>query len=153
MDPDQPLADVNPMTEYLGQSVAQRRLTMLLLTAFAGVALVLAVVGIYGVMSYSVAQRTREFGIRMALGAAGTDVLRGVLGRAMLLAGLGVTIGVAFALTLTRVLSGLLYDVSATDPAVFVGIAALLGAVALVASLVPARRATRVDPMVALRYE
>jgi putative ABC transport system permease protein len=153
VDPDQPLADVRTMDTYLGDSVARRRFNAALLGGFATVALVLAAVGLYGVMSYAVVQHTRELGIRMALGASTRAVLRGVLRQAFVLAAIGVVVGVAGALTLTRVLSGLLYEVSATDPAVFGGIALLLTAVALLASYVPARRATQVDPMVALRSE
>jgi ABC-type antimicrobial peptide transport system permease subunit len=153
LDPNLPLADVRTMESVVGETVAQRRLTMTLLAAFAGLALVLAAVGTYGVVSYSVAQRTREFGIRLALGGAAHDVLRDVLRHAMVVGALGIVAGLAGALALTRVLSGLLFDVSATDPAVFASIALLLGAVTLVASWLPARRAARVDPMVALRSE
>ena len=153
IDRDQPLADVKPMLAYLGDSVERRRFNAALLAGFAAVALVLAAVGLYGVMSYTVAQHTRDFGIRIALGADARTVLRGVLGQALALAGVGLVVGVLGALAMTRVLAGLLYDVSATDPSVFAGIALLLTAVAVLASLVPARRATRVSPMVALRYE
>jgi putative ABC transport system permease protein len=153
IDPDQPLADVKPMLAYLGDSVERRRFNAALLGGFAAVALVLAAVGLYGVMSYTVAQHTRDFGIRIALGADARRVLGGVLGQALALVGVGLVVGVAGALAMTRVLTGLLYDVSATDPVVFAGIALLLTAVAAIASLVPARRATRVDPMVALRDE
>jgi putative ABC transport system permease protein len=153
IDPDQPVADVRTMEHYLGDSVARRRFTASLLAGFSAVALVLAAVGLYGVMSYAVAQHTRELGIRLALGASTRAVLNGVLRDALVLAAAGVGVGVAAALALTRVLASLLYDVSATDPAVFAAIAAVLGAVALVASYIPARRATQVDPMVALREE
>ena len=153
IDPDQPLADVKPMLAYLGDSVERRRFNAALLGGFAAVALVLAAVGLYGVMSYTVAQHTRDFGIRIALGADARRVLGGVLRQALALVGVGLLVGVAGALAMTRVLTGLLYDVSATDPAVFAGIALLLTAVAAMASLLPARRATRVDPMVALRDE
>jgi ABC-type antimicrobial peptide transport system permease subunit len=131
----------------------RRRFNAALLAGFAGVALLLAAVGLYGVMSYTVAQHTRDFGIRIALGADTRTVLGGVLGQALALVGVGLAVGVAGALAMTRVLAGLLYDVSATDPVVFVSIAVLLTAVAVVASLVPARRATRVNPIVALQYE
>ena len=126
---------------------------MVLLAIFAVVALVLAGVGIYGVISYSVAQRTHEIGIRMALGARPTEVLRLVVGQVLVLAMIGVIIGLVLAVATTRVLSGLLFGVSTTDPATFTVISLLLMGVALAASSVPARRAIRIDPMIALRYE
>ena len=153
LDPNQPLADVKPLDAYLGQSVAQRRFSMTLLGIFSGVALLLAAVGIYGVLAYSVAQRTREIGVRMALGARDATVATMVVREALGVVGIGLVIGVGGALALTRVLASLLYEVSPTDPLTFIGVAVVLGAVALTASYLPARRAARVDPIVALRQE
>jgi putative ABC transport system permease protein len=153
IDKNQPIANIATMESRVSNSVAQPRLEALLFGIFSGLAALLAAVGIYGVMSYSVTQRTREIGIRMALGAAQRDVLSMVLGQGFRLTAIGLAIGLAGALGLTRVLKKLLFGVSATDPAVFIAIAALLSAIALLATWVPARRATKVDPMVALRYE
>ncbi len=153
VDKDMPLSAVKTMDDLVGSSVGQRRLSMILLGTFSGIALLLASIGIYGVMSYSVAQRGREMGIRMALGAARGRVLGLVIGQGMALVGLGVGIGLLGAFALTRLLGSQLYSVTATDPGTFVGVAALLSGIALAATLPPALRATRVDPVVALRQE
>ncbi|HWN99498.1 MAG TPA: ABC transporter permease [Blastocatellia bacterium] len=153
VDSDQAVFKVATMEQLLGDSISLRRFSMLLLIVFAGVALTLAAVGIYGVISYSVTQRSHEIGIRMALGASRKDILKLVVGQGMTLTLAGVIVGLAAALALTRVMAGLLFGVSATDPLTFVLISVVLAGVALAACFVPARRATRVDPMVALRYE
>ena len=153
IDPNQPLAKVRTMEENISANVAQPRFRTWLLGIFAGLALVLAAVGIYGVMSYSVTQRISEIGIRIALGARSGDVFRIVIGDGLRLALLGVALGTGGALVLTRTLRGFLYGISASDPATFIATALLLTFVALAACYFPARRATRVDPIVALRYE
>jgi putative ABC transport system permease protein len=153
IDKDQSVYDIKTMHETLSEMRSQRRFNMLLFGIFAAVALTLAAVGIYGVISYSVTQRTHEIGIRIALGAEKSDVLTLIVGQAMTLAGIGITIGIAGSLAFTRLMAGLLYGVSATDPATFGVIAVLLAGVALLACYIPARRAAKVDPMVALRYE
>jgi putative ABC transport system permease protein len=151
--PNEPVNQVATMDERLSNSVAIRRFQTLLLGVFACIALVIAAVGIYGVISYAVSQRTQEIGIRMALGAQAIDVLRMVVWRGMSLALTGVAIGLAVALALTRVMKNLLFEVSATDPATFAIIVLLLVGVAFIASYIPARRATKVDPLIALRSE
>jgi putative ABC transport system permease protein len=153
VDPDQAVFAVATMEGLLAESIAKRRFVMLLLSVFAALALALAAIGIYGVIAYTVAQRTSEIGIRMALGAQPRDVLRLVLGHGLALTLIGVAIGLIAAFALTRLMSKLLFAVSATDPLTYVLITALLTIVALLACWIPARRATRVDPMVALRYE
>ncbi|HEX4685037.1 MAG TPA: ADOP family duplicated permease, partial [Gemmatimonadaceae bacterium] len=153
IDRNLPLSQVNTMDKLVEQSVGQRRLSMFLLGVFSAIAVVLASIGIYGVMSYSVTQRTRELGIRMALGAARTRVLALVVGQGMALAVTGVIIGLAGALGLTRLLSSQLFGIGATDPATYAIVSVLLAGIAFMATLVPAMRATRVDPVVALREE
>jgi putative ABC transport system permease protein len=153
VDKDQTVANIDSMEHIVASAVARQRFSMLLLAIFAGVALVLAAVGIYGVMSYSVAQQTHEIGIRMALGAQRGDVLKLTIGKGLRLVITGVVIGLASAFVLTRVMASLLFGVSATDPITFVTISFVLVSVAALASYIPALRATRVDPMVALRYQ
>jgi putative ABC transport system permease protein len=153
VDKEQPIADVRTMEQIVSESVAPRQFGMLLLSLFACVALLLASIGIYGVISYSVTQRTREIGIRIALGAKGGDVLRMIVGSGMGLALAGVGIGLFTSFALTRVMSSLLFQVSASDPATFLVVAVLLTIVALLACYIPARRAMKIDPIVALRYE
>jgi putative ABC transport system permease protein len=153
MDSNLPVADVRTLDTVVSRSVAERRLVMAILAGFAAMAATLAAIGIYGVMAYAVAQRTREIGVRMALGARSRDILRLVLGRALALAGVGVAIGAVAALALTRFMTMLLFDTEPTDPAVFAAVAAGLVLVAIAASLLPGRSAARVDPLVALRAE
>ena len=153
LDQAMPVAEVRTMDEVIGAATAQSRFTMLLLLAFGTLALALASIGIYGVMSYSVARRTHEIGVRIALGAQKGRVLKDVVGEAMLLTGLGLVFGLGGALALSGALSRLLYEVSATDPATFAGVAAVLAAVALAASVLPGHRAATVDPVVALKGE
>jgi putative ABC transport system permease protein len=153
VDKDLAVANLRTMIDSSNRSVASRRLSAILLTAFSILALVLAVIGIYGVMSYSVGQRTREIGIRIGLGAGRGDVVRLILTEGMKLALIGVAGGLALAFGLTRVMKTLLFETTATDPLTFALIPLVLIVVALVACYVPARRATKVDPIVALRYE
>jgi predicted permease len=150
---DQPIFNVRTMDEIVWQSVGPRRFSMMLLTGFAAAALLLASIGIYGMMSYAVAQRTREIGLRMTLGAQRGNVLRMVIGEGMKLALIGVALGLVASFALTRTMQNLLFGVTATDPLTFVGLTLLLAVVALFACWVPARRATKVLPLVAMRYE
>jgi putative ABC transport system permease protein len=153
IDPEQTVSNVRTMEDVLSEAVAGRRFSMLLLGAFAGVALLLAALGTYGVIAHSVARRTQEIGIRMALGARPFDVLRLVVGHGARLAIAGAALGILGALALTRLMGSLLFGVSPTDPLTFLVTALVLPAIAVLASFVPARRATRVDPMIALRCE
>jgi putative ABC transport system permease protein len=153
MDPEQPMAAVSTMDQLLAGTLSRSRFTMLVLGVFAALALILACVGIYGVIAYSVTQRTQEFGIRMALGANRRDVFRLVLGEGTRLTLLGIGLGIVAGLIVTRLMATLLYGVSATDPLTFTAVTLLLAFVGLAACYIPARRATKVDPIVALRYE
>ncbi|MEP6706890.1 MAG: ABC transporter permease [Pyrinomonadaceae bacterium] len=153
IDKDLPIDDAKTMQQLLAESISGRRFNMMLLTVFAVVALVLAIVGIYGVMSYTVTQRTHEIGIRVAVGAQPRDVFRMVIGQGMMLAMIGVALGLVGAFGLTRLMTSMLFGVEPTDPATFVSIAGLLTGVALLACYIPGRRATKIDPLVALRYE
>jgi len=153
IDPDQPVAAVRTMESWVDSAVATPRYRTILLGLFAAIALALACTGIYGVMSYSVAQRTHEIGVRMALGARQMDVLKLVVRQGMSLVLIGVAVGLLGAVALTRLMTSVLFNVTAKDPMTFVAVALLLALVALVACYIPALRATKVDPLIALRYE
>jgi putative ABC transport system permease protein len=153
IDREQPLLDVITMDMVLADSLSHQRFNMLLLGAFAGLAVLLAAIGLYSVLAYSVRRRVREIGVRMALGAQRLDVIRMILGQGVRLALIGVAIGVVAAFVLTRLMASQLFEVSVTDPLTFGGVALMLIVVAIVACYIPARRAAKVDPMVALRYE
>jgi ABC-type lipoprotein release transport system permease subunit len=152
-DPEMPLFDVKSMPERLAASLRNQRAAMGLCLIFAGLAVLLAAIGIYGVLAYSVSQRTREFGIRVALGAGGRELIGMVVGQGLRMAAFGLAAGAAGAFALTRMMSALLFDVRPSDPAVFLAVAAVLGAVAAIASLIPSARAARIPAAVALRYE
>ena len=152
-DKDQPVFDVKTMEEVLAESFSELRIFSSLITIFATLALLLAAVGVYGVISYSVTERTHEIGIRMALGAQRKNIVKMILGQCLTLVVIGVAIGVAGAFLATRVLSTLLAGVVAVEPSTFVGVALVLILVANIACLIPARRATKVEPMIALRHE
>jgi putative ABC transport system permease protein len=151
VDPQLPLFGVEPLADTLNGTMAQRRFTMTVLIAFAAAALILACVGVHGVLSYSVAQRSREIGIRVALGADVRRVRDLVLGDGIRLAAIGLGIGLAGALALSQLMGSLLYGVGTRDPVTFVGVTTVLGIVAIVASYLPARRAARIDPVISLR--
>jgi putative ABC transport system permease protein len=153
VDKDQPVYNIRTVEQLLSESLAQRRLTMLLLGIFAGVALVLAVSGIYGVMSYVVAQRRHEIGVRMALGAGRMNVLRLIIKQGMSLVLIGIFIGLLASVVIMRTLASLLYGVSASDSLTFIGMSLLMIITALAACAIPAHRAIKVDPLVALRHE
>ncbi len=153
VDKTLPIAKIKTMEQRLAESVAPRRFSMSLLLLFAAMGLLLSAVGIYGVISFSVTQRTHEIGVRMALGAQKSDVLKFVIGRGMLLTLTGLAIGLMGAGGLTRLMSSLLFGVSANDPMTYSAVAVVLGVVSLLACYLPARRATKVDPLVALRCE
>jgi putative ABC transport system permease protein len=153
LDRDQPVSDVRTMDQWVARTLSQARFSSTLLTTFAAVALLLAAIGIYGVMSYAVSQRTSEIGIRLALGAESRDILTMIVGNAARLALIGLTIGVVLALVLSRTLTSLLYETAGTDPLTFASVVGVLGAVALLASYLPARRASRIPPVEALRYQ
>jgi ABC-type antimicrobial peptide transport system permease subunit len=153
LDPDQPVAQVATGKELLARRLSEPRFNALLLASFAALGLLLAAIGIYGVVSFLVTQRTHEFGIRMALGAQKANVLRLVLGKAMVLSLIGVGLGLLASLALTRLMTDLIYGVAPNDPLTLIVVAAVLAIITIIASYVPARRATKVDPLVALRYE
>jgi len=153
IDKDQPVSDVRTMDQWVARSLAQARFSSLLLTVFALLALLLASIGIYGVMSYAVTQRTSEIGIRLALGAETRNITSLVIGNGLRLAGLGLAIGVVLALVLGRTLSSLLFNTASTDPVTFLGVVLVLATVALLAAYLPARRASHIAPVEALRYQ
>jgi putative ABC transport system permease protein len=153
VDPSQPVADVQPMADYVSSALARPRLYAVLVGAFASLALLLAAIGLYGLMAYAASRRTHEIGVRMALGAQPWQVLRSMLSDGARLAAAGLAVGLGCAIATNRVIANLLYGVTTNDLVTYAGVAVLVGGVALIATYVPARRASRVDPMLALRYE
>jgi putative ABC transport system permease protein len=153
LDPGLPLSSVRTMDEWVSNNAAQPRLNAILLTVFAAVAMLIAAIGIYGVLAYSVNQRTREIGLRMALGAPRAQVLRLIVREGMTVGAIGIASGLAGALVLSRVLASLVFDVPVRDPLTYLAVAAALAAVALAACAIPARKASRLDPMAALRCD
>jgi putative ABC transport system permease protein len=153
IDPDQPIYRIGSLDRYLADRMVPRRISSVTLVIFAALALLMASVGIYGLLAYAVSRRQQEIGIRMAMGAKAPDILRMILGQATRLAALGITIGLGISFLTTPLLADLLFGVDARDPITFLGIALLLGSVALVSAFLPARRAARVEPLAALRYE
>jgi putative ABC transport system permease protein len=153
IDPLLPVSAVRPLDEVFAESIARPRLTAVAMGVFAGAALLLAALGVYGIVAYSVSQRSREFGIRVALGAKPAQIIRMVVGQNLRIVALGLVLGLAIAVPATRLLRGLLYQVGPNDPAVFIGIGTMLAVVAIVASYLPARRGTQVDPVVTLKAE
>ena len=153
LDKDQPVSDVRTMDQWVARTLSQARFSSLLLALFAAVALLLAAIGIYGVMAYAVNQRTPEIGLRLAIGAEGGDILKMIVGTGLRLAVTGLALGIALALALTRTLNGLLYQTTGSEPLTFATVVAILGAVAVLASYLPARRAARIAPVEALRHQ
>ena len=153
IDPNQPVSNIRSMEQRIGESLGSRRFTMLLIGVFASLALVLASIGIYGVVAYTVSERSHEIGVRLALGAQPRNVVAMLVGQGMTLAAGGAAAGIVLAIAITRVMTGLLFGVSATDPATFTVITAALALVAALACYLPARRATRVNPAIALRSD
>jgi ABC-type antimicrobial peptide transport system permease subunit len=153
LDKDQPVADVRTMDQWLARTLSQAKFSSTLLATFAGLALALAGIGIYGVMSYTVSQRTSEIGIRLALGAEARDILSMVVGSAARLSAIGLALGIVFSLALSRTLTSLLYETAGSDPMTFTAVVVVLGTVAIAASYFPARRASRIPPVEALRAQ